>query len=91
MARHRSKFDQYLFGLLVMAGLELSGYALHTSIAFEGNIIDRVLTERNFSLSMTVFFAVILPLGNTAADALHKVLFKESAQATFAPVMQPTP
>ena len=71
MGRHRSKFDQYLWGLLVLAGLELTGYAFHTSIAFEGNIIDQLLTERNFSLTMTVFFAAIIPAGNTAADAAH--------------------
>src|SRR5438045_1858110 len=34
MVRHRSFFDQYLFGLLALAPLELGGYALGTSRAF---------------------------------------------------------
>ena len=76
MGRDRSLFDQYLWGLLVLAGLELCGYAFHTSIAFEGNIIDQLLTERNFSLAMTVFFAGIIPLGNTAANAIEPTVAK---------------
>ena len=76
MGRDRSRFDQYLWGLLVLAGLELCGYTFNTSIAFEGNIIDQVLTERNFSLAMTVFFAVIIPLGNAGADAIHPTIAK---------------
>ena len=76
MGRDRSLFDQYLWGLLVLAGLELCGYTFQTSIAFEGNIIDQILGERNFSLAMTVFFAVIIPVGNTSASALHPTIAK---------------
>ena len=88
MGRHRTLFDQYLWGLLVLAGLELSGYALHTSIAFEGNLIDQLLTERNFSLAMTVFFAGIIPLGNLAADAIHPWMGK--ALSTSGATLEPS-
>ena len=40
---HRSWSDQYLCGLLFLGCLELFGYALETSIAFQGNLIDQTL------------------------------------------------
>ena len=72
--RHRSWFDQYLWGLMVLGVLEILGYALGTSIAFSGNIIDQILGERTFALAMTIFFAVIIPLGNAAATKLGRTL-----------------
>jgi hypothetical protein len=75
LVRHRTFFDQYLFGLLTLAPLELGGYALGTSRAFEGNILDRVLGPRNFALAMVVFFGWILPLGNRAVAWLDGRLF----------------
>lgn len=73
--RQKSFFDQYLFGLLVLALLELGGYAIGSSVAFDGNIIDAILGPRNFTLAMTVFFAVYLPLGNKAVEAIERTLF----------------
>lgn len=68
--RHRHWFDQYLWGLMVLGVLEVLGYALGTSIAFSGNIIDEVLGVRTFALVMTLFFAGIIPVGNLAATRL---------------------
>ena len=56
-------------------GTALGGYALGTSRAFEGNLIDRVLGPRNFTLAMVVFFGWILPLGNRAVAWLDGRLF----------------
>ena len=82
--RHKSFFDQYLFGLLVLALLELGGYAIGSSVAFDGNIIDAVLGPRNFTLAMTVFFAVYLPLGNKAVEGIERMLFGERTEARAA-------
>ena len=70
--KHRSWFDQYLWGLLVLGGLEIAGYSLGTSIAFQNNIIDQIFTERNFALSMTIFFAAFIPFGNWSVSLLSK-------------------
>ena len=72
--RHRHWFDQYLWGLMVLGVLEVLGYALGTSIAFSGNIIDEVLGVRTFALVMTLFFAGIIPVGNLAATKLGAYL-----------------
>jgi hypothetical protein len=76
LVRRHGPGQQYLFGLLTLAPLELLGYALGTSLAFPGNLLDRVLGERNFSLAMVVFFAALLPLGNWAVDRLERGLWK---------------
>ena len=72
--RHRSWFDQYLWGLLVLGLLEVAGYTLGTSIAFAGNMLDQVFTERNFSLAMTIFFAAFIPCGNAAVATVSRLL-----------------
>lgn len=64
---------QYLFGLAALAPIELVGYRLGSSIAFDGNVIDRLLGPRNFTLAMTVFFGVYIPLGNWAANTIHRM------------------
>jgi hypothetical protein len=66
LVREKTFFDQYLRGLLTLAPLEILGYALGTSRAFDNNLIDRVLGERNFTLAMVVFFGLTLPAGNAA-------------------------
>ena len=75
MARHQSWFDQYLWGLLALALLEICGYTFGTSIAHSGNILDQVFTERNFALCMVVFFAAYIPAGNWVVNAVHRRFF----------------
>jgi hypothetical protein len=65
---------QYLYGLLPMGLLELGGYALHTSYAYPGNVLDRVLGERDFSLAMTLFFAAYFPLLNALVALIVRTL-----------------
>lgn len=80
--RRLALFDQYRWGLLALALLELPGYALQTSIAHPNNMIDRVVGERNFSLVMTIAFAWILPLGNLTCGLLHRTLRVARHQST---------
>ena len=75
--RHKHWFDQYLFGLLALGLLELSGYALGTSIAFSNNILDQIFGERTFALTMTIFFATYLPAGNLLVATCHRI-FQQS-------------
>lgn len=74
-------WQQYVLGLLPMGLCELGGYALHTSYAYPGNIIDRFLDARNFSLVMTLVFAAYFPLLN----ALVAFLYRFVAPAAAAP------
>ena len=74
LIRHRHWFDQYLFGLLALGLLELGGYTLGTSIAHPDNILDSIFTERNFSLSMVLWFGVYLPAGNLGVGWLARKL-----------------
>lgn len=75
LLRGRPWPEQYAFGVLALAPLELSGFALGTSRAFEGNVVDRILGPRNFVLAMTVLFGAIVPLGNAAIARLEALLF----------------
>lgn len=75
LVRRYGLFQQYLYGLLALAPLELAGYAIGSSRAYPGNVVDQVLGERNFTLAMVVFFACILPLGNRAVAGLERLLF----------------
>lgn len=74
LIRHRHWFDQYLFGLLALGLLELAGYSLGTSIAHPGNVLDAVFTERNFALSMVLWFGLYLPAGNLGVGWLARKL-----------------
>jgi hypothetical protein len=69
--RDRTPFEQYLYGLLALGLLEILGYATGSSIAHEGNILDRTLGPRNFTLAMTMWFAAYLPLGNLAVSRIE--------------------
>jgi hypothetical protein len=75
LVRRKSVFEQYLYGLLVLAPLELLGYSLGTSYAYPDNFIDRILGERNFTLAMTVFFGWSLPFGNKVVAGLERTFF----------------
>jgi len=74
--------QQYLYGLLALGLLELGGYSLGSSIAYPGNVFDRLFTERNFSLVMTLMFAGLLPAGNFLVSLAESVLFPEPASLT---------
>ncbi len=67
-------WTQYLYGLLPMGLLELGGYAMGTSYAYPGNLLDQVLGERNFSLAMTLFFAAYFPLLNWLVASIRGAL-----------------
>ncbi|MDG1483630.1 MAG: hypothetical protein P8R54_28830 [Myxococcota bacterium] len=72
--RHRTYWDQYLFGVFMLGLLETLGYAFGTSIAHEGNILDQILGPRNFALAMSLWFGVYLPAGNFAVSTILKKL-----------------
>ncbi|HEX4496078.1 MAG TPA: hypothetical protein VIE43_10470 [Thermoanaerobaculia bacterium] len=71
---------QYLYGLFPMGLLEFGGYALHTSYAYPDNLLDRLFSERNFTLAMVLFFSAYFPLLNALVSALHDRLFRPGAQ-----------
>ena len=66
-------WQQYSYGLLPMGLLELGGYALHTSYAYPHNILDRLFSEQNFSLAMTLFFAAYVPVLNALVTRIQRV------------------
>lgn len=68
-------YQQYAYGLFLIGVLEFCGYAIHSSIAFEKNILDRLFGERNFTLAMSLFFAAYFPLGNLLVHAVYDALF----------------
>jgi hypothetical protein len=69
-------WQQYLYGLFPMGLLEFGGYALHSSYAYPHNLLDRLFSERNFSLAMVLFFSAYFPLLNALVSALHARLFR---------------
>ncbi len=76
--RHYPFHTQYAYGLVAMGLLEFSGYALNTSYAYPGNIIEKAFGIRNFALAMSLFFALYFPLGNWAVNRLFRILFHPS-------------
>lgn len=68
-------YEQYFYGLFFMGILELSGYSIRSSIAYENNILDKIFSPRNFTLAMTLFFASYFPLGNWIVENIHSALF----------------
>lgn len=78
LLRKLPRWQQYLYGLLPMGLLEFGGYALHSSYAYPHNILDRLFSERNFSLGMALFFAAYFPLLNALVARLYH-LFAQPA------------
>nr|WP_210423733.1 hypothetical protein [Croceivirga thetidis] len=66
---------QYAYGLIAMGLLEFGGYALQTSYAYPNNILDQLFNIRNFSLAMSLFFALYFPLGNWGVGKIYDLLF----------------
>ena len=73
LLRRQPWWQQYLYGLLPMGLLELGGYALHSSYAYPGNLLDQWLDPRNFSLAMTLFFAAYFPLLNGLVALVRRI------------------
>jgi hypothetical protein len=74
-------WQQYLYGLFPMGLLEFGGYALHSSYAYPHNILDRLFSERNFSLAMVLFFAAYFPLLNTLVARLYGLIARPAGSA----------
>lgn len=68
--------QQYAYGLVAMGLLEFMGYALGTSYAYPNNMLDLLFNERNFSLGMSLFFALYFPLGNKLVGSAYSRLCK---------------
>lgn len=66
---------QYAYGLVAMGLLEFCGYAFHTSYAYPDNLIDKIFSPQNFSLGMTLFFALYFPIGNWGVNKVYTALF----------------
>lgn len=66
---------QYAYGLIAMGLLEFGGYLWETSYAYPNNLLDQWFGIRNFSLGMSLFFALYFPLGNWGVQKLYKLLF----------------
>ena len=67
---------QYAYGLIAMSLLEFGGYALQSSYAYPGNIIETTFNIRNFALSMALFFALYFPLGNALVEKIYALVFR---------------
>ncbi len=77
-------WQQYLYGLFPMGLLEFGGYALHTSYAYPNNLLDRLFSERNFTLAMVLFFGAYFPLLNSLVSRLHGWLFRSRTRDSSA-------
>lgn len=67
---------QYAYGLVAMALCEFGGYALRSSYAYPDSILDKLFSPQNFSLGMTLFFALYFPLGNWGVGKIYAAIFK---------------
>lgn len=76
-------FKQYAYGLVAMGLLEFCGYLLETSYAYPNNLMDQWLGIRNFSLAMSLFFALYFPFGNWLVQKIYRIIFKKQAERSF--------
>jgi len=83
LVRKKSILEQYIYGVVALAPLELLGYALGTSIAHNGNILDAVFGPRNFTLAMCVFFGIIPPIGNSLVRWTESRLFSRTGEISY--------
>ncbi len=75
---------QYAYGLVAMALCEFGGYAIRSSYAYPDNMLDKLFSPQNFSLSMALFFALYFPLGNWGVGKIYTALFKKKEPETIA-------
>ena len=68
---------QYAYGLIAMCLLEFGGYLFESSYAYPDNLMDQYLNIRNFSLGMSLFFALYFPLGNALVGWVYKSILKK--------------
>lgn len=68
-------FQQYAYGLFFMGILEVGGYTIKSSIAYDDNILDKIFTRTNFALCMTLFFAAYFPIGNWVVEMVYGWIF----------------
>ena len=67
-------YQQYAYALMVLAPLEIVAFTLQTSVAYPDNVLDALVGERNFTLTMVVVAAWIPYLGNRVIKAITQRL-----------------
>ena len=67
-------FDQYRWGLFLLAILEFIGYMFKKDSIADDNPFDRLFNRANFSLAMVLLFSAYLPLGNWLVSLLAGAL-----------------
>jgi len=83
LVRKKSILEQYVYGVVALAPLKLLGYALGTSIAHDGNLLDAMIGPRNFTLAMCVFFGIIPPIGNSLVRWTESCLFGRPGEISY--------
>jgi len=73
---------QYAYGLVAMGLCEFGGYAIRSSYAYPDNILDKLFSPQNFSLGMSLFFALYFPLGNWGVAKIYNAVFKVKQHVT---------
>jgi len=68
---------QYAYGLVAMSLCEFGGYALRSSYAYPDNLLDKIFSPQNFSLGMSLFFALYFPAGNWITGKVYGLLFRK--------------
>ncbi|HVZ73604.1 MAG TPA: hypothetical protein VHJ20_14595 [Polyangia bacterium] len=75
LLRERSWHVQYAYAVVAIAPCDVVGFALGTSFAYPGNVIEHVFGPRSFTL-VFVLLAGVIPLGGNAILAwLEAVLW----------------
>jgi hypothetical protein len=64
---------QYCVCVTAFIPLEVGGYAIGSSIAYDGNVFEAVFGLRNFTAVMVAGVALIPPIGLKIAEGLRKL------------------
>lgn len=64
--------QQYAYSLMAIAPVEISAFALGTSVAYPANLFDAVLGPHNFTLAMVMLAAWLPYLGNLVVATVDR-------------------
>jgi hypothetical protein len=76
LVRGRPWHTQYVYAVAAIGPIDVIGFAIGTSIAYPGNVIERVVGTRSFTLAFVLAAGWIPVVGNIVVSRLEALLFE---------------
>jgi hypothetical protein len=76
LLRGRPWHSQYAYSVVAIAPVDIVGFAIGTSVAYPGNLIERIVGPRSFTLTFVVIAGWIPVAGNIVVSWFEGLLFE---------------